>query len=371
MKKLGFGCMRLPLLDQNDPASIDLETTKKMVDLFMENGFTYFDTAYAYHYGYSENAVSEALVERYPRDSYVIADKLPMYDLPSEDKLAPIFEEQLKRLKVDYIDYYLLHNLHGRAYENAEKVHAFDFVKRMKAEGKIKHIGFSIHDNADRIDEILLKHPEMEFVQIQLNYIDWDNQGIQAKKCYEVCCKHNKPVIVMEPVKGGTLCNLPPDVENIFKQANKEASLPSWAIRFAASPDQVMVVLSGMSNLAQVQDNISYMKDFKPLDDCEYETIQKVVNAINTSIAIHCTGCGYCMKDCPKHIQIPTFFALYNAEKQDNKKDWKSQEDYYDSLVSRNGAASDCIKCGHCEVVCPQHLKIRDCLVDVAGQFGK
>jgi len=370
-KKLGFGCMRLPLLDASDPIKIDLPQVEKMVDLFLEQGFTYFDTAHPYHNGFSEKAVGEALVKRHPRESFTIADKLPMFRLPKEDELPGIFQEQLDRLQTDYIDFYLLHNLHGAAYENAEKVHAFDFVKKLKEEGKVKHIGFSIHDNAARIDEILTKHPEMEFVQIQLNYIDWENEGIQAKKCYEVCQKHGKPVIVMEPIKGGTLVNLPDEAADVLKAANPEASLASWAVRFAAGFDGVKMVLSGMSNLEQMEDNISYMKDFKPLNGSEQAAIGKVVDIINSAIAIPCTACQYCVKDCPKQIPIPTYFSLYNAQKQDNKDAWKSQVDYYGSLASRGSKASDCIKCGKCEKLCPQHLPIRKYLEDVAAEFDQ
>lgn len=368
-KKLGFGCMRLPLLDAGDPTKIDLEQTEKMVDLFLQQGFTYFDTGHPYHNGFSEKVVGTALVKRHPRDSFTIADKLPMFRQPREDELPGIFQEQLERLQTDYIDFYLLHNPHGEAYENAEKVHAFDFVRKLKEEGKVKHIGFSIHDSADHIDRILTLHPEMEFVQIQLNYIDWENEGIQAKKCYEVCQKHGKPVIVMEPVKGGTLVNLPEAAEELLKNADPNASLASWAIRYAASLDGVEMVLSGMSNLEQMEDNLSYMKDFRPFSEAEYETVGKVVGIINSSIAIPCTACQYCVKDCPKQIPIPTYFALYNAEKQDNKHAWKSQGDYYASLASRGSAASDCIKCGKCESLCPQHLPIRELLQDVAREF--
>lgn len=371
MKKLGFGCMRLPLLNENDPSSIDLEQTKRMVDLFMSRGFTYFDTAYPYHFGCSEKALSQALVARYPRDSYTIADKLPMFNLPPAERLEPIFAEQLQRLNVEYFDYYMLHNLHGDAYENAEKTGAFDLLRRKKYEGRIRHIGFSIHDSADRIDEILTRHPEMEFVQIQLNYVDWENAGIQARKCYETCRRHNKPVIVMEPVKGGTLCNLPEEISGILRAANPDASPASWAIRYAASLEGVMVVLSGMSSLEQVEDNTDYMQRFVPFSEQEYATIARVVDAVNASIAIPCSACGYCIKDCPQGIPIPTYFSLYNAEKQDNKHAWKSQGHYYGGLAQRSAPASACIGCGRCESVCPQHLKIREHLEAVAQQFEK
>ncbi|MGI6199849.1 MAG: aldo/keto reductase [Christensenellales bacterium] len=369
MKKLGFGFMRLPTLAENDPTSIDMDQARRMVDLFMQRGFTYFDTAYPYHLGASERALGELLVARYPRESFTIADKLPMYDLPPAEKLEPIFQEQLERLGVDYFDYYLLHNLHGEAYDNAVDTGAFELVARKKREGKIRHIGFSIHDDAQQIERILTEHPEMEFVQIQLNYVDWENQGIQARKCYEVCRKYHRPVFVMEPVKGGTLCNLPEEAAAILRRANPEASLASWAIRFAADLPGVQVVLSGMSTLAQVEENTAFMDDFKPLTPAERAAVGQVVDLINASIAVPCSGCGYCLKDCPQGIPIPTYFALYNAHQQDTKGGYRSQVDYYGGLASRANPAGACVKCGKCEAVCPQHLKIRDHLAEVSRAF--
>jgi predicted aldo/keto reductase-like oxidoreductase len=370
MKKLGFGFMRLPLLPGGDPTRIDTDQVNKMVDIFMENGFTYFDTGYPYHGGASEKALCECVVKRYPRTSFTIADKLPTFAAVPPEKYESIFSEQLERLGTDYIDYYLLHNPRGgKPYDVAEEGHAFEFIAGKKAEGKVKHIGMSLHDSPEFLDAVLTKHPEIEFVQLQLNYIDWNSQGIRTRECCEVCRKHGKPVIAMEPVKGGTLTDLPDEAANILKAADSSASFASWAIRFAAGQQDVMMVLSGMSDLSQVRDNVSYMKDFKPLTEEETDAVLRVTDIINRSITIPCTACSYCTKDCPKQIPIPRYFALYNAEMQDSKRAWKSQGDYYNSIASRSSRASECIKCGKCESLCPQHIKIREWLIKVANTF--
>ncbi len=367
MKKLGFGLMRLPLTNPDDYSSVDVEAVKKMADTFMERGFTYFDTAAPYHRGQSEIAFREAVAKRYPRTSYTITDKLSLFMLKSEEEFEPFFEAQLERLGVEYVDYYWLHGLGEASYRQAEAMHAFDFVQRIKAEGRAKHIGLSFHDKAALLDEILTKHPEMEYVQLQLNYLDWDDPTVESRKCYEVATKHRKPVIVMEPVKGGCLVNIPDEAKRLFQEKCPELSAASWAIRFAATPPNVMMVLSGMSEESHVADNISYMENFVPLDDEEQKVVEAAKEIIRASIAIPCTACRYCVDDCPKHIAIPDYFAVYNNLKQFGARQGIVAMTYYGNLTQTHGKASDCVKCGKCEQRCPQHLPIREYLKTVAS----
>ncbi len=369
-KKLGFGLMRLPQGDPNDYASIDIETTKKMVDHFMEQGFTYFDTAWMYCGFKSEDAVKEVLTSRYPRDSFTLATKLHGGFFDTEEGMDEIFDTQLKKTGVDYFDYYLLHDIGEDHYKKYTKLHCFEWLAAKKEAGLVKHMGFSYHDGADLLDRVLSEHPEMEFVQLQLNYLDWESEAIQSRKCYEVCVKHGKPVIVMEPVKGGTLSNVPPQVEKMFKDYNPEMSVASWAIRFAASQPNVRIVLSGMGSMDMMCDNTGYMKDFKPLNAEEMALVEKARDTINASIAIPCTGCAYCVDGCPMNIAIPKYFSLYNAEKQEYAgKGFTPQGGYYFRLTQNFGKASSCVECGMCEQVCPQHLPIRENLKLVAKQF--
>lgn len=369
-KKLGFGLMRLPRTDPNNDASIDIEETKRMVDAFLEQGFTYFDTAWMYCGFASEKAAKTALVERHPRDSFTLATKLHVGFVECEADRDRIFNTQLEKTGAGYFDYYLLHDVGAEHYELFEKFDCFTWLADKKKQGLVKKMGFSFHDHAEVLDRVLTEHPEMDFVQLQINYLDWDSEGVQSRKCYEVATKHGKPVIVMEPVKGGTLANVPPTVETMFKDYAPQASVPSWAIRFAASLPNVMMVLSGMSNMQQMQDNTAYMKDFAPLNAEEKEIIHKAVGIINSNIAIPCTGCSYCTDGCPMQIPIPRFFSLYNADLQESPdKPWRPQGEYYDNLAKTTAFASACVGCGQCEGVCPQHLPIIKNLKEVAARF--
>lgn len=364
IKKLGFGLMRLPMRDGN----IDMEHTKQMVDLFMSKGFSYFDTAYVYIGGKSEVAAKEALVDRYPRDSFQLATKMPMFSVHTAEDLPRFFEESMARAGVEYFDFYLLHALNKGAAVKCEELGAWDYVKGLKEQGRIKHIGFSYHDNAEVLDDILTKHPETEFVQLQINYADWDDEGVQARKCHEVAMKHNVPVVIMEPVKGGSLVSMHESVGQVLKNANPDASLASWAIRFAASLDGLVTVLSGMSNMEQMEDNVSFMDDFKPLTDAEREVIDAAVAKFNEVPKIPCTDCKYCVEDCPQKINIPAIFEIFNEYKiyaNRNSINWS-----YNNVTRERGKPSECIACGACEGHCPQKIGIIDNLKEFAGIIG-
>ena len=369
-KKLGFGLMRLPLTNPDDRGSIDIEQMKQMVDTFLERGFTYFDTAWMYCDGKSEEAVKEALVSRHPRSSYTLTTKLPAYMLKTEDDREWLFNEQLRRTGAGYFDYYWLHDVNSHSIETFDALNCWDFIRQKKEQGLVRHIGFSYHDGPELLDKLLTAHPETEYVQLQLNYLDWDSLGVQSRACYEVATRHGKPVIVMEPVKGGTLAKVPEQLETMFRDREPEMSASSWAIRFAASQENVMMVLSGMSNMEQMLDNTDYMQDFRPLGEEEMGLMKIAADIINGSIAIPCTGCSYCTVNCPMNIAIPQFFSLYNADLQEVEgKPWTAQGFYYTNLCTEFGKASDCVKCGQCEAMCPQHLPIRRYLEDVAAHF--
>lgn len=358
--KLGFGLMRLPMQGEE----IDMEQTKKMVDCFMEKGFTYFDTAYVYIGGKSEVAAREAIVKRYPRESFQLATKMPVWMVQKYEDMQPLFDVQLERTGAGYFDYYLLHALDHVRMEQVEKVGAWKFVHEMKEKGLIKHLGFSFHDKAEYLDQILTNHPETEFVQLQINYADWENSSIQSRQCYEIARKHNKPIIVMEPVKGGSLATMSPEVQAIFKEANPDLSVASWAVRYSASLDGIVTVLSGMSNLDQMNDNLSYMTHFQPLQESEFKTIARVVEELEKVPLIPCTSCKYCVDDCPQKINIPGVFETYNNYKL--YKNLEGLKGHYRWLISRSGKASACIACGACESHCPQHISIIDLLKESA-----
>ena len=373
-KNLGFGLMRLPTKNPDDAGDIDIERVKKMVDRFIEQGFTYFDTALMYCGSQSEAATKKFLVDRYPRDKFTLTTKLHSGFINSEEDCDKVFNGQLERTGAGYFDYYLVHDINIHSIEVYNRLKVFDWIKQKKEQGLVKHIGFSFHDSPELLDKVLSEHPEMEFVQIQLNYFDYENPGVRSRECYEVCLKYNKPIIVMEPVKGGTLVNMGSEIEDMYKKYNPSASVASWAIRFAASHKNVAMVLSGMSNMEQLEDNTSYMKDFDALNDEENALIKKAVEILNKSKAVPCTGCSYCTEGCPIHIAIPKYFALLNADlKQDpnGTAGWTVQLEYYDNLAKNFGKASECIKCGQCEEICPQHLNVTRYLEDVVARFEK
>ena len=361
-KNFGFGCMRLPM----NGSEVDIPETKRMVDAFLDAGFNYFDTAHGYIQGKSETALKECLTSRYSRGRYVLTDKLTADFFKTEADIRPFFESQLAACGVDYFDFYLMHAQGAGNYPHFKACRAYETAFALKAEGKVRHVGLSFHDRAEVLEQILTEYPEVEVVQIQLNYVDYDDPAVQGRACYEVCRKFNKPVIVMEPVKGGNLVNLPADAKAVL-DALHGGSPASYALRFAAGFPGIMMVLSGMSDLAQMQDNISFMADFKPLNAEELAAVDKVQKIFKSKHLIPCTACHYCTDGCPKHIAIPDLFALMNTKQLYH--DWNA--DYYYEVVhtAPGRKASDCIKCGKCEKACPQHLPIRRLLEDVAREF--
>ena len=362
MKKLGFGAMRLPLTDANDPTSINIEEVKKMVDTFLDAGFTYFDTAYPYHEQKSECAMKEALTDRHDRSAYLFADKMPTILVRSAADYPKFFEEQMQKTGLEYFDYYLMHNMGKDRYAKTEEFDGFAFAEQKKAEGKIRKLGFSFHDDADTLDAILTKHPEVDFIQLQINYLDWMNPVIQSKKCYETAVRHNKPVVVMEPIKGGTLANLPQEAIDLIHDFDPTMTPASLALRFVASLDNVFMILSGMSTLEQVKENTALMSDCKPLNIEEYELLDKIVEIIHKNTEIPCTSCGYCMEVCPKNIAIPSLFGLYNNYKTTGN----FSNMYFERMTFSNSKPSECLNCHQCEKNCPQHIQIPDYLAKIA-----
>ena len=363
--KLGFGLMRLPMED----GQIDIERTKVMVDLFMDSGFTYFDTAYGYSEGKSEEAAKTLIVDRYPREKFQLATKLPAWFEPeTAEKAKQMFWTSLERTGAGYFDFYLLHNLSTIRRKYFDDFGLWDYVLELKEKGLIRHAGFSFHDKADVLDDLLTAHPEMEFVQLQLNYADWESGTIQARKCYEVARKHNKPIVVMEPVKGSMLADkLAPEVKAVFDETGSDMSYASWAIRFAASLEGVITVLSGMSTPEQVEDNVSYMKDFRPLDEKEQAVIAKAQKALADITSIPCTDCDYCMAGCPKGIPISKFLAMLNRELVFMDPMAAKFGYFWESQFGAKG--SDCIECGKCTEACPQQLKVMDLVKEAAAKY--
>ena len=360
--------MRLPLLDKENVKSINYHVLNEMVDTYMQRGFCYFDTAYMYHNGVSEVAIREAVVKRYPRESFSLADKMPLTIMKEKKDQEEIFPKQLSKCGVEYFDNYLAHNLGTLNYQKAQAFGTLPYINELKNKGLVKRIGFSFHDSAQLLDEILTEHPYFDFVQLQINYLDWQNDSIQSGKCYQVAQKHGKPVTVMEPLKGGILATPPEEALALFQKYNPKMSAASWGIRYAASLDNVKLVLSGMSDLEQIKDNTGYMQDFQPLNQEETKIVEQARNAIENSIAIPCTSCQYCVETCPQKIPIPKYFSLYNDKQRYDPKAILPHL-YYNNYSKIYGKASDCIECRQCEEHCPQKLKIVELLKNVTQTF--
>lgn len=363
-KNFGFGCMRLKMTDQNE---VDLNVFEAMIDAFIGSGFNYFDTAHPYIDGKSETAIREALVKRYPREQFILADKLSAFFIEKPEDVVPFFENQLEACGVEYFDFYLLHAVDREMDQKLQRLGAYEKAKQFLAEGRIRHLAMSFHDSPEVLDRILSEHPEIEAVQIQFNYLDYDNPDIQSREVYEVCRKHGKPIIVMEPVKGGSLALMNDEATKVLTDMG-ERSPASYAIRFAAGFDGIFMVLSGMSNVEQMLDNLSFMTDFQPLNEQELTAIRRVVEILHGLDVIPCTACRYCTEGCPQSINIPVLFKRKNELTQFTRQESMIRR-RYENALKKSGRASDCIECGQCEEICPQHLPIRDLLKKVAETF--
>lgn len=365
--KLGFGLMRLPTIPGGTDKDIDIELVKKMVDLFIERGYTYFDTAFMYHGGMSEEALREAVVKRYPRDKYTVTDKMPLWDIKGRDDYEKIFQTQLQRTGLEYFDYYFLHGIGEGRTQMLDETGGWEYMKELKERGLVKHIGFSFHSPAACLDEILSAHPEVELVQLQINYVDWESETVQARKCYEVAMKHNVPVTIMEPIRGGALAGMHPDVMQVIKDYDPDKSAAYWALRFCKSLDGLIAILSGMTTLEQVEENTRVMADMPALEPADREMLANVVAKLDSLPTIPCTGCKYCITNCPQNINTPGIIGLLNEYSkyqalQANKRS-------YGMMTGMGGKASSCVECRSCEDHCPQNIKIVDILKKAADLF--
>ena len=365
MNKMGFGFLRLPTVEENETKKIDFELTCKLVDSFLEKGGRYFDTAYTYLKGESETMLRETLVKRHPRDSYMIADKLPGYKVKSYEDNEKYFNEMLERCGVDRFDVFMLHWLTAGNYRIAEEMNEFGFMRDVKARGQADRIGFSYHDSPELLDEILTAHPETDCVLIQVNWLDWNSATLQAKQLYDVVTRHGKSVMVMEPVKGGSLAKLPDEVAEKLNAADPDMTPAAWALKFAQSLENVEVVLSGMNTLEQIEEN---MRDVEPITEAQTAVLMDAAEMLRSTIAVNCTGCGYCVSHCPKKIAIPQYMALYNEYARNPGDGWKMQH-VFDSIAKNNGKPSECIACGMCEKNCPQKLHIIETLQKLVKPF--
>ncbi len=370
MKKLGFGMMRLPIAAGTD-STVDIERVKVMADEFIAAGFTYFDTAVGYHDGQSEIAFREAVAKRYPRDAYTITDKLSLFKIEKAEDIPAFFDKQFTSLGVDYMDIYLLHAVNSDTYNKALEWGAIEFMKQKKAEGKVKAIGFSFHGTPECLERILIEQPELEYVQLQINYLDWEDTNVQSRACHEIALRYNKKILIMEPVKGGALVNFSDGIKDYLSEANPDMSVASWAVRFAASQKNVVMVLSGMSSEEQLSDNISYMSDFKPLTDDETKRVFAAADMIRSEIRIPCTACRYCVDTCPANIAIPDYFTLYNNYMRFNGALKWPFFGGAKALAEKHGAPADCVGCGVCEGLCPQNISIRENIALIAEALKK
>ena len=367
MPKLGFGLMRLPTIPGGTQKDIDFDKVQEMVDLFMSRGFHYFDTAFVYHEGHSEDVIRKCLVPKYSRESFQVVDKIPLWNVKGKEDYEEILKTELERTGLEYLDILFLHGIGTNTFPVIESSGGWEWLKSVKERGLAKHIGFSYHSPAAELDQLLDKHPEVEVVQLQINYLDWDSEQVQSRLCWEACRKHNVAVTIMEPVKGGSLANPHPDVAKLFKEADPDASIASWAIRFAATLDGVITVLSGMTTLEQVEDNTRTVQNLKPLSESDMAVIQKAVKAFNEIPLIPCTGCRYCVDGCPQKIQIPTMINFLNDYTKYQNGSGLARR--YAMTTGRGGKDSDCIECHSCEDHCPQHLKITEYMKKAAALF--